>query len=124
MSEAEYQSILGKARDYALDGDYQSAYSHYEEVKKVIESRGLRFESPAVKRVCHSNIVLIRRILISVRGRWMRSPLFSRKSKDCNKHIVIAKVTVNYLQLGMGITNMNENVDLRPDHPFQFNSMI
>lgn len=123
MSEAEYQSILGKARDYALDGDYQSAYSHYEEVKKVIESRGLRFESPAVKRVCHSNVALIRRILISVRGRWMKFPLFSRRSRDYSKHIVIAIVTGNYLLLGMRITKMNENVDLRPDHPLQFNSM-
>ena len=52
MSSSPIEQILEKARDLAMEGDYQSSLAHYQEVKESIESKGLKFESPSAKRVC------------------------------------------------------------------------
>ena len=51
MSKDEYLPILEKARQFALDGDYQSSLTYYEESKLIIERERSQMKSPQTKRV-------------------------------------------------------------------------
>lgn len=43
--------LLSSAREHALDGDYYSAETEYEEFKSQIEKRGSQLRVPSIKRV-------------------------------------------------------------------------
>lgn len=43
--------LLSSARQHAIDGDYYSAQTEYEEFKSQIEKRGSHLRVPSIKRV-------------------------------------------------------------------------
>ena len=51
MDLNSYSPILQKARQFALDGDYMSAQSYYEETKSLMEKDKKRLTTPSIKRV-------------------------------------------------------------------------
>lgn len=51
MEPNSYSPILQKARQFALDGDYMSAQSYYEETKSLMEKDKKRLTTPSIKRV-------------------------------------------------------------------------
>ena len=57
--------LLSSAREHALDGDYYSAQTEYEEFKSQIEKRGSHLRVPSIKRVrILTKFVLLNRFMI------------------------------------------------------------